>query len=230
MRLFQLKNGYRYNSDSVFLWDFAMKFAPKGEVLDVGAGCGILGLLLKYSAPKINLSLLDIQEINCEISRKNSAENGLNCDIICENFLDFKSDKKFDFIISNPPFYHDGVSESQNLHINISRYAKNLDFGEFALKVASVLKPRGVFVFCYESAEIMRVIESLQKAKFSVCKMRFVHSKSSKASKLVLIMARLNSRSKCEILPPLVGYDDIGQTSEILEIFDRANLTSIDME
>lgn len=47
MLLSQLKDGYRYNSDSIFLYDFIKKRGFKGVVLDVGCGCGIVGALLK---------------------------------------------------------------------------------------------------------------------------------------------------------------------------------------
>ena len=49
MILAQLENGYRYNSDTLVLYDFICSGVGEisGRVLDVGAGCGILGLLLK---------------------------------------------------------------------------------------------------------------------------------------------------------------------------------------
>ncbi|EAK0114761.1 methyltransferase, partial [Campylobacter jejuni] len=45
--LAQLSQGYRYNSDSLILADFILKQGIKGAVFDVGAGCGIIGILLK---------------------------------------------------------------------------------------------------------------------------------------------------------------------------------------
>ena len=51
MLLYQPESGYCYNSDSMFLYDFVSSFKPKGEVLDVGAGCGIVGLLVARDNP-----------------------------------------------------------------------------------------------------------------------------------------------------------------------------------
>ena len=53
MNLFQPKNGYCYNSDTMFLYDFTTKFNIKGDVLDVGGGCGVLGLLIKEILKKL---------------------------------------------------------------------------------------------------------------------------------------------------------------------------------
>ncbi|MDO9208145.1 MAG: methyltransferase, partial [Sulfuricurvum sp.] len=46
MLLYQPDGGYCYNSDSILLYGFIAQFNPKGKLLDVGAGCGIVGLLV----------------------------------------------------------------------------------------------------------------------------------------------------------------------------------------
>jgi len=46
MIITQPKNGYRYNSDTMFLYDFIREGGVRGEVLEVGCGSGVLGLLL----------------------------------------------------------------------------------------------------------------------------------------------------------------------------------------
>ena len=34
MRLYQYKEGFRYTSDTIFLWDFASRFIKKGDTLE----------------------------------------------------------------------------------------------------------------------------------------------------------------------------------------------------
>nr|WP_321311085.1 methyltransferase [uncultured Campylobacter sp.] len=89
MKLFQLKDGYRYNSDSLFLWDFARKncsFKASQSLLDVGCGCGILGLLLARDF-NCALSCIDIQPQNCELAQINAQANGIKASIICADFF-----------------------------------------------------------------------------------------------------------------------------------------------
>lgn len=73
--LAQLSQGYRYNSDSLILADFVLKQGVKGNILDVGAGCGIIGILLKKNVINLNLSLIDIQKENIELIEKNLKTN-----------------------------------------------------------------------------------------------------------------------------------------------------------
>lgn len=47
IKLAQLSDGYRYNSDSLLLADFVLEMGIKNQVLEVGSGCGIIGILLK---------------------------------------------------------------------------------------------------------------------------------------------------------------------------------------
>lgn len=143
MTLFQLKDGYRYNCDTIFLWDFIAKYAnirAGFRVLDVGCGCGILGLLLKRDFAQIELFMLDLQKINCQISLLNARENGLDCKIICGDFSKFdakfnanKLDANFNFDDSanfNTKFcVDDSVKNSHLLFKNQCNF-NNVNFNE----------------------------------------------------------------------------------------------------
>ena len=79
--LFQYENGYRYNSDSLVLYDFISTLYPKGLVLDVGSGSGIVGLLLKRDFPHISLTQIDIQSLHVELTYKSAKYNNLESEV-----------------------------------------------------------------------------------------------------------------------------------------------------
>ncbi|MBE3022701.1 tRNA1(Val) (adenine(37)-N6)-methyltransferase [Campylobacter sp. 7477a] len=229
MILSQLKDGYRYNSDTLMLYGFICEnLNPwfKGRVLDVGCGCGILGLLLKRDFSGMQLSLLDVQEINLDISRKNAAENFLEIKTIMADFNTFKDGNKFELIVSNPPFYHEGVKQSQNKHTAISRYASFLGLREFLYSANQNLKSNAELIFCYDAICLNEIFTLLDEFKIKPICIKFVHSKEQSCANLVLIRAKKGSRSKCKILPPIILMKDGSYSKEANEIFKKADTKS----
>ena len=88
----QEKQAYRYNIDTFLLFDFVRRANVKGRVLDVGCGCGIIGILLKANFTSIALSLLDILKQNCILTQKNLTQNNIKAEVICADFADYKND------------------------------------------------------------------------------------------------------------------------------------------
>ena len=225
LELYQLQNGYRYNSDTLFLYDFISASKLMGDILDVGCGCGILGLLVARDSSVI-LKGIDINPINVQISQHNASVNGIAAEFIAKDFSEFRSEIKFDFIISNPPFYHFGVTKSQNEHIANSRYNDSLSLEQFLAGANRNLKPKGVLYFCYDAKQIGLILALLVKFKLNLTKLKFVHSKRGQNAKLALFEAKKSSKSLCEILPPLIVFDGDNFSLEASEIFKKANTIS----
>ncbi len=227
MFLYQPTSGYCYNSDSIFLYDFIGTFKPKGSLLDVGCGVGIISLLLSRDFT-IETSIIDKQEKMMDYARHNYALNHLNVQSHIGDFTEFETEEKFDYIISNPPFYDSRVTQSENTHLNIARYAHHLPIEDFISKVKKLLKPRGYFIFCYDAKQIDLLVYHLTSYGINVEKIQFVHSKIDRDSKLVMIAARMGSKSMTQILPPFVVFDDDSvYRKKAKDVFIRANTHSI---
>lgn len=201
-----------------------------GDVLDVGAGCGILGLLLKRDFESINLSLLEIQERNLEILRLNSLQNDLPAEILHADFAEFKSEKRFDFIVSNPPFYRERISLSKEPHMALSKSAASLSLRDFVRSANAHLKPGGTLIFCYEAGKLAKICELLGELRLNLTRLGFVYPDISKPAKLALLQARKNSRSPCEITIPIYASAHGKRTAQAHAIYKSADLTSVDYE
>ncbi|MGE3608792.1 MAG: methyltransferase [Bacteriovoracaceae bacterium] len=100
---------YRFNSDSLKLVEFIKNRVSKSHsILDLGAGCGIIGIeLAKYYFP-VNLILLELQNDFLPSLEKNLQEylpRETKGEIIISSFSNFKAQRKFDLVVSNPPYY-----------------------------------------------------------------------------------------------------------------------------
>ena len=227
MFLYQPTSGYCYNSDSIFLYDFISRFNPKGKLLDVGCGVGIISLLLSRDF-NIETSIIDKQEKMLNYAVHNYTLNGLTAQSHLGDFAELKTDERYDYIISNPPFYDENVQQSKDTHLNIARYAHHLPIEGFIRRVKTFLKPKGWFILCYDAKQIDLLLYHLKLNGINPEKVQFVHSKIDRESKLVMIAARNNSKSMTTVLPPFVVFDDKNVYNPHVEaIFDRANTNSI---
>ena len=228
MQLYQYDTGYRYNSDTLLLYHFISTFHPQGRVLDVGCGCGILGLLLKRDFPRIEMNLIDIQEANSHLARENAQLNSLDiAQIDCGDFLQMSVETKYDMIVSNPPFYHHGVVKSTNESLFLSRHSSAMPFDAFAMKVTKSLSNRGYFCFCYDAKQIDLLFKGLSAAKLNVEDICFVYPSRDKEASLVMMRARKNSKSLCRVHAPLYIYKGEQFSNEVQAIFNQSQTKSL---
>jgi len=225
--IYQPSKGYIYNSDTIFLYDFVSKLNFSGEILDVGSGSGVLGLLLARDFHRVNLSQVEIQDNFIYLSKKNAEVNRIDTFMYEGDFLEIGIDKKFDLIVSNPPFYHGNVIKSKNEMLKIARYRDSLEMEPFFKKVNRLLKPKGLFCFCYDAKQIVELLVTLNRYKMSVEYIRFVHSKILKDANLVMIAIKKSSKSLCKTLAPLVVFDGEKFSDEVNGIYKRANTYTI---
>jgi len=81
------------------------------EILDIGTGSGCIAISLAKNLPNSKVSALDISSDALEITKENARLNNVNIEFINANIFKYKSDKKYDVIVSNPPY----VLESEKL-------------------------------------------------------------------------------------------------------------------
>ena len=236
MVLYQPSNGYCYNSDTHFLYNFIVENLKKyknikGEILDIGSGSGILGLLVAKDFEKIKLNQCEIQEMFQFFTKKNSETNKINSKLYEGSFSNIEFDKKFDICVSNPPFYHSDVIKSENESLKIARYNDSLPLEIFIKKTATILNSEGKFFFCYDVKQINEILLLLNKYKFNLEALQFVHPKESKDATLVLVYAKRNSKSLTKVLTPLIVFDEKNEfTSFVQDIYKKSSTHSIKVD
>ncbi len=227
MLLYQPQEGYCYNSDSVFLYDFIDSFNPKGKVLDVGAGCGVVGLLVARDNKKVELEAVEKQEAFIHYATTNARVNKIEYKMHEGSFLELDEDVKYDYIISNPPFYHDGASRSEDEMLFNARYNVNLPIKDFFKKVSQLLKPQSHFIFCYDASQFGLICAELDKVNLRVVDVQFVHPKIDKKASLVMLHVKNGSKSLMKVWEPFISFDGTEFSQKAQNIYKKAKTQSI---
>ena len=224
MILCQPKDGYCYNSDTLFLYDFITNFNIKKKVLEVGGGCGVLGLLVARDF-KIELSVVEIQKVMSDFILKNSQKNSIPLNLINDDFLEVDFNTRFDYLISNPPFYN-STKKSDNEIKKIARYDDYLPMKQFFKKVNSVLTEQGEFIFCYDAKRFDEIVNTLPNP-LKIIDVKFVYPKRGKFANLVMIRAKRHSKSMIKFHTPIFNFDNENFSKEANEVYKKANTLSV---
>src|SRR4030042_3277031 len=76
VRLYQSRTGYRFSVDSILLYDF-VNLRRVNSIADLGAGSGIVGILLAKKYTDANITLFELQESLIRLAERNVLLNKL---------------------------------------------------------------------------------------------------------------------------------------------------------
>ena len=95
--------GYRFNLDPVLLADFAPRAA---HVVDLGAGCGVLGALLLHAGKAQRVTAVEIQAEMAALCRDNAERNGFGSRMsVVSADLRHIQLADVDGVVFNPPYF-----------------------------------------------------------------------------------------------------------------------------
>lgn len=152
------KSGMKVGTDAVLLGVWA-DFVARNRILDVGAGTGILALMAAQRNADAMVDAVEIDAVAAEEAlqnAENSAWSGRIKIFECD-FLRFESGSKYDYIVSNPPFFDSG-ERAPDARRAMARHTDTLPFSEFFGRCKSLLSDDGL-VGLIAPAEVRQTIE-----------------------------------------------------------------------
>ena len=143
----------KIGTDGVLLGAWTPLINNPYNVLDIGAGTGILSLMLaqRSNAAPNNVGIIDAIEIDedaYEQCVENFEASPWGDKLFCfhaglDEFVDEPEDE-YDLIISNPPFYTNDY-KSENTSRDLARFEDALPFEELIEAAALLLSDNGIF-------------------------------------------------------------------------------------
>ena len=114
------------------------------HVLDVGTGCGVIALMIAQRNAQAIIDGIDIDDDAVNEARSNFRNSPWSdrMTAITANFNDFLNDKKYDLIVSNPPFFTNGILPP-NPQRNNARHTTTLSLSQLIMKSATLLSSHG---------------------------------------------------------------------------------------
>ena len=74
------------------------------EILDIGTGSGCISISLAKNLLNAKVTALDISKDAIEVAKENARINNVDIEFINADIFEYKSKKKYDIIVSNPPY------------------------------------------------------------------------------------------------------------------------------
>ncbi|MDD2447214.1 MAG: tRNA1(Val) (adenine(37)-N6)-methyltransferase [Tissierellia bacterium] len=222
-KIIQESNKFSYGTDAIFLSSIVK---PKGLVMDLGTGTGIIPLRLLDKGEIQCIYGVEIQEEVANLAIKSVEINKLQnrIKILHMDLKDLanKFDKgTFDVVTSNPPYMKIGgalVNKDENFAISRHEIACNL---EDILRISNyLLKPLGKFYMVHRPDRLVDIIYNMRQYNIEAKRIRFVQPKINKKPNLLLIEGLKDGKPHLKFDDPLIVYNEEGSyTDEIYEIY-----------
>ena len=181
------KSSMKVSTDSALLACWC-SVKDRRNILDVGCGCGVISLILANRNIDSTITLIDIDEnsvIQSNENIKNTDINNRAKAFLC-NYREFRPEKQFNLIISNPPFYTEETFSPDETRNN-ARHTSSLSFSDLSKKTSEIITDDGVFCVIIPSAEAGNFISSAALHGLYLNRRTDVHTTAKKPCKRTMM-------------------------------------------
>lgn len=195
----QLPNGYILNicdgafplsTDSMALAHF-VRLPKKAKVLDLGSGCGTLGLLLCACDAGCHVTGIELTEEAHQAAQENIHQNRIEDRMvsICADLrtLPTEFNGRFDICVSNPPYFSGGPA-SQSLPT--ARREDCCSAADLFKSVGKALKYGGDFYLVHRPERLAELIARGAEVGLEAKRLRFLRHRENQAFSLILLQFR----------------------------------------
>lgn len=184
------QGAFPLSTDSMVLAHF-VRLPRYARVLDLGSGCGTLGLLLCARDPNCTVTGLEIEETAHQGALDNIIRNGLQArmDSICTDLrlLSPELAGRFDCCISNPPYFSGGPAAART---PLARREDCCSPAELFARAAKALKFGGDFFLVHKPERLAELISRGSEVNLEAKRLLLIRHKEGSPITLICLQFR----------------------------------------
>jgi len=220
LQLYQPRHGYRYSLDALLLARFCAVLKAGGRIADLGAGCGIISLVLARVNPEASVVAIEKNHDMAELIERNIRHNDLahRVSVQAVDVIELRgdhSDSTFDLVVSNPPY-----RKPQNGRISpragrdAARHESTAGLADFLDAAKYLVKPSGRICFIQLPSRLAEFMSLAVQMKLSVLRLRMIHSNAESPATMFMAELAKGRRSEPLVESPLFVRDMQGEYTD----------------
>lgn len=180
-------HAFPLSTDSILLSAF-VRLPRNATVLDLGSGCGTLGLLLCAKDAHCHVTGIELSDTAHAAAEDNIRRNDLQGRLssICGDLRHFDG-SGYHCCVSNPPYFSGGPASKRN---PLARREDCCTPDELFAAAAKALKFGGDFFLVHKPERLAQLIESGAKASLEAKRLQLVRHKEGGKISLILLQFR----------------------------------------
>ena len=210
---------FKPGTDSFLLGDFAR---PKrgDRVCDLGAGTGLLGLLLFDREPELTLASVELQSAAMALAKKSFSESGLShrCTFHEGDLRDravLPPAGSMDYVVSNPPYYSAASGKApERDSLRTARTENSCTLADVAAAAKYLLRWGGRFAMVHRAERLADVICTLREHALEPKRLRLVQHGPASAPMMLLVEAVRGGRPGLVTEPTVILHPSGGNESQ----------------
>jgi tRNA1(Val) A37 N6-methylase TrmN6 len=218
LKIIQSDELYRFTSDAVLLANLAT--VVKGaRVIDLGAGSGIIGIIIAAKRDVTEVIGLELQPELANMARRSAEYNNLGKKVrIIEGDIkaapEILGREIYDLVVVNPPYAPaESGGESEKEHINICKREKKIKLEEIIVNAAKILKFGGRLCMIHKSNRLAEVIALAMQNNLTPKRLICVHPKSDRPADTVIVECKKGAAHGMSV-DTLIVYNEDGSMTE----------------
>jgi tRNA1Val (adenine37-N6)-methyltransferase len=228
LKIIQHEKEFCYSLDAILLAHFAT-IRPGVSAVDLGAGTGVLGLLLLARGAG-SVTGVEINPAMADMAGRSARLNGLE-----ERLKIFRADVRQvaelfpsgreELVIANPPYRPIGGGfVSPNHQVAVARHEVAGELADFIAAARFLVKYRGRFAMVHLPERLPEILKAMVDAGLQPKRLQLVYPSLERKPKFLLVEGIRGGKPGLDVLPPLFVYGADGQYSREIMAYYKTDV------